>query len=192
MATTCLRVLCGILLRDAVRVPGHGAPRSPGWSLSSDRHRARRDNAARRCARTIRFASRVRDPGRDLATDPKKRQSHAGDDLCEQLIKYLTDVHGSEENAVRQLKAGADSVEHKGLAAALREHLTESEEHERLVRERLKALGASPSTLKDVAQQDITTVTGAVAGAAPDTTGKVAIRPTRSSTWRSPPTLCCA
>jgi ferritin-like metal-binding protein YciE len=98
------------------------------------------------------------------------------DSIQEQIVKYLTDVHSTEENAINQLKTGAESVEDPQLAQVLREHLAETEEHERLVRERLEALDASPSKMKDLAQKGAAAVTGAMAGAAPDTTGKVAIQ----------------
>jgi ferritin-like metal-binding protein YciE len=98
------------------------------------------------------------------------------DDIQGQIVKYLTDVHSTEENAIMQLQTGAKAVEDPELAEVLREHLVETEEHERLVRERLDQLDASPSKLKDVAQQGIAAVTGLVAGAAPDTTGKIAIQ----------------
>ena len=96
--------------------------------------------------------------------------------LQEQLVKYLTDVHSTEQNALTTLRAGADSVDDQELARVFREHLAETEQHERLVRQRLEALDAGPSTLKDVAQKGIATVTGAVANAAPDTAGKMAIQ----------------
>ncbi|HWE08241.1 MAG TPA: DUF892 family protein [Solirubrobacteraceae bacterium] len=97
-------------------------------------------------------------------------------DIREQIVKYLTDVHSTEENAADQLRAGADAVEDAQLAQVLRDHLQETEEHERLVRERLKALDASPSKLKDMAQKGVAAVGGGLSGAAPDTTGKVAIQ----------------
>jgi ferritin-like metal-binding protein YciE len=97
------------------------------------------------------------------------------DSLQEQLIKYLTDVHSTEQNAVSTLRAGADSVEDPELAAAFRKHLTETEEHERLIQGRLTALGAGSSRLKDVAQKGVAAMTGAVANVAPDTAGKMAI-----------------
>ncbi len=98
------------------------------------------------------------------------------DDLQEQIVKYLTDVHSTEENAASQLRSGAEAVEDAQLAEVLRDHLAETEEHERLVRSRLEALDASPSTLKDVAQKGVAAMGGALAGAAPDTTGKIAIQ----------------
>ncbi|HEV2771015.1 MAG TPA: DUF892 family protein [Solirubrobacteraceae bacterium] len=96
--------------------------------------------------------------------------------LQEQLVKYLTDVHSTEQNALEQLRTGAESVEDPQLASVLREHLAETEEQERLVRERLEAYAASPSKVKDLAQKGGAMATGALAKSAPDTTGKIAIQ----------------
>ncbi len=90
----------------------------------------------------------------------------------EQLVKYLTDVHSIEEQALAQMRRAPDLVEGP-LAADFRRHLEETESQERRVRERLQAHGASPATVKDVA--------GKVSGAgmvlfarfAPDTPGKL-------------------
>jgi ferritin-like metal-binding protein YciE len=98
------------------------------------------------------------------------------DDIQEQIVKYLRDLHSTEENAITQLKSGAEAVEDPTLAGVLREHLKETEEHEKLVRERLEALDSGPSTVKDVAQKGAAALTGMVSGAAPDTTGKIAIQ----------------
>jgi ferritin-like metal-binding protein YciE len=100
----------------------------------------------------------------------------ATDDIQEQIVKYLTDMHSTEENAITQLKAGSEAVSDPRLATVLREHLQETQEHERLVRERLEQLDASPSKLKDVAQKGAASLLGGIAGGAPDTTGKVAIQ----------------
>jgi ferritin-like metal-binding protein YciE len=94
----------------------------------------------------------------------------------EQLVSYLTDVHSTEQNALTQLKTGAEAAGHPRLAEAFREHLAETQEQERLVRERLQAHDAEPSKLKDAAQKGGAMVTGTVAKAAPDTTGKLAIQ----------------
>jgi ferritin-like metal-binding protein YciE len=98
------------------------------------------------------------------------------DSLQDQLVTYLTDVHATEQNALTTLRSGADSVDDPELALVFREHLVETEEHERLVKERLQALDAAPSTLKDVTHKGIAAITGAVANAAPDTAGKMAIQ----------------
>ncbi len=70
-------------------------------------------------------------------------------DLQEQLTKYLTDAHSIEEQALAQLRKAPDLAGDPELAAAFREHLTETEGHERLVRNLLEARDAAPSRVKD-------------------------------------------
>jgi ferritin-like metal-binding protein YciE len=93
--------------------------------------------------------------------------------IDDQLIKYLTDAHSIEEQAIAQMRAAPDLAGDPGLAEAFRAHLGESERHERLVRERLDAHGASPSKLKDA----VMAVGGKgfvlFARSQPDTTGKL-------------------
>jgi ferritin-like metal-binding protein YciE len=67
----------------------------------------------------------------------------------DQLVKYLTDAHAIEEQALQQLRKAPDVAGEPNLARIFREHLTETEEHERLVRGRLEAHDAAPSRLKD-------------------------------------------
>src|SRR4051794_150507 len=94
--------------------------------------------------------------------------------LQEQLVKYLTDVHSIEEQALAQLRSAPRMAGDEEIAAMFKEHEAETEEQKRLVEERLEAHGASPSKLKDAA--------GAVTGkgfvlfakANPDTPGKLA------------------
>src|SRR5436305_2036255 len=71
-------------------------------------------------------------------------------DATEQLTKYLTDAHSIEEQALQQLRKAPDVAGEPRIAAAFREHLAETEEHERLVRGLLEARGASPNVVKDV------------------------------------------
>ena len=93
--------------------------------------------------------------------------------IDEQLVKYLTDVHSIEVQALAQMRSAPDLAGDPQLAEAFRAHLTETERHEQLVRDRLDALGASPSKLKDLL--------GGVSGkgfvlfarSQPDTTGKL-------------------
>jgi ferritin-like metal-binding protein YciE len=68
----------------------------------------------------------------------------------DQLVKYLTDAHSIEEQALAQLRVAPDIAGNGRMAAILAEHLAETEVHERIVRARLEALGGSPSTVKDV------------------------------------------
>jgi ferritin-like metal-binding protein YciE len=69
--------------------------------------------------------------------------------LDEQLDAYLSDAHAIEEQALPQMRAAPDMAGDPELAAIFREHLTETEHQERLVRERLEARGGSPSRLKE-------------------------------------------
>jgi ferritin-like metal-binding protein YciE len=95
--------------------------------------------------------------------------------LQDQLTKYLTDVHSIEEQALAQMKAAPERAGDPALAEAFARHLPETEEHERLIRERLQARDASPAKVKDLAG----TLTGkgfvAFAAANPDTPGKLVV-----------------
>lgn len=69
-----------------------------------------------------------------------------------QLVKYLTDVHSIEEQALVQMRRAPNLVE-GDLSRCFSEHEGETESQERRVRERLRAHDASPSKLKDAAGQ---------------------------------------
>ncbi|HEV7585257.1 MAG TPA: DUF892 family protein [Solirubrobacteraceae bacterium] len=94
-------------------------------------------------------------------------------DLQDQLTKFLTDAHSIEQQALAQLKTAPKLASDPQIAAAFAEHLTETEGHELLVRERLSERSASPSVVKDL----LGTLTGkgfvAFARTQPDTTGKL-------------------
>lgn len=69
--------------------------------------------------------------------------------LDEQLTKYLADAHSIESQALTQLRTAPDIAGEPKLAEAFRVHLTETERHERLTRERLEARGGKPSAIKE-------------------------------------------
>src|ERR671936_2329390 len=71
------------------------------------------------------------------------------EDIQEQLTKYLTDAHSIEVQALAQLRTAPDLAGDPELASNFREHLRETEGHERLVREALEARDAKPSRTKD-------------------------------------------
>jgi ferritin-like metal-binding protein YciE len=73
--------------------------------------------------------------------------------LDEQLDKYLADAHAIEEQALAQLRTAPDIAGDPELADAFRQHLGETERHERLVRQRLEARGGSPSRFKKVVME---------------------------------------
>ncbi len=91
----------------------------------------------------------------------------------DQLVKYLADAHSIEEQALAQLRVAPRLAGEGRMAAALSEHLRETEGHEQLVRDRLEELGGSPSTLKDVVMAAGGKGFVLFARAQPDTPGKL-------------------
>src|SRR4051812_32466894 len=71
------------------------------------------------------------------------------EDIREQLTKYLTDAHSIEAQALAQLRTAPDLAGDPELAANFRDHLLETEEHERRIDAALEARGAKPSRVKD-------------------------------------------
>jgi len=70
-------------------------------------------------------------------------------DLQEQLTKYLIDAHAIEVQALAQLRTATDIAGDAELSAMYREHLIETEGHERATRSALAARDAKPSRTKD-------------------------------------------
>lgn len=93
--------------------------------------------------------------------------------LEEQLTKHLTDAHSIEVQALLQMRVAPRMARDPQLARAFREHIVETEEQERLVRERLAARGADPSRLKDVAGRAGGVGMVLFARTQPDTPGKL-------------------
>ena len=95
------------------------------------------------------------------------------ENLQDQLTKYLTDAHSIEEQALAQMKVAPALSGDPEIAGAFSRHLRETEDHERFVRERLQARGASPAKVKDLV--GLLTGKGFVvfARSQPDTTGKL-------------------
>jgi ferritin-like metal-binding protein YciE len=95
--------------------------------------------------------------------------------LKEQLIKYLTDAHSIERQALAQMKAAPRIAGDPEIAEIFSQHLRETETHDRLVSGRLEAYSANPSVVKDVAG----TLTGygfaLFARLNPDTPGKLVV-----------------
>jgi len=96
-----------------------------------------------------------------------------GHPMDEQLVAYLADAHSIEEQALQQLRGAPDAAGDADLARIFRDHLTETEGHERAMRSRLEAHGEGSSALKDLLMR----VGGAgfllFAKAQPDTPGKL-------------------
>jgi ferritin-like metal-binding protein YciE len=94
-------------------------------------------------------------------------------DIADQLTKYLTDAHAIEEQALAQMRSAPDIAGDTQLSAMYREHLGETEQHERLVRELLEARGASPSRVKDAVMAAGGKGFVLFAASQPDTPGKL-------------------
>ena len=94
-------------------------------------------------------------------------------DLQEQLTKHLTDVHSIEEQALQQMLVAPRMARDPELARAFREHLDETREQERRVRERLSARGDDPSRVKDLAGRAGGIGMVLFARTQPDTPGKL-------------------
>jgi ferritin-like metal-binding protein YciE len=69
----------------------------------------------------------------------------------DQLTKYLTDVHSIEVQALAQLEAAPGLAADSRLSGAFEQHLEETRDQERRVRDALDARGVDTSTLKDLA-----------------------------------------
>lgn len=93
--------------------------------------------------------------------------------LHKQLVKYLTDAHAIEEQALPQMKAAPGMARDERLAQIFREHHTETENHEQRVRERLEALGESPSRVKDAVMKAGGVGFALFAKSQPDSPGKL-------------------
>jgi ferritin-like metal-binding protein YciE len=96
------------------------------------------------------------------------------DTLDQQLTKYLTDAHSVEEQALQQLRTAPDIAGDEELARIYREHLAETEGHERRVRDRLTARDADPSKAKDLIARAGGVAMLLFARSQPDTPGKLA------------------
>jgi ferritin-like metal-binding protein YciE len=95
--------------------------------------------------------------------------------IAQQLTKYLADVHSIEVQAVAQLERAPSIAGDEQIAAAFREHLEETLDHERKIRARLKQRGEGSSPLKDTAGRVGGWAMIAFARLNPDTPGKLTV-----------------
>jgi ferritin-like metal-binding protein YciE len=109
----------------------------------------------------------------DNAVDASLRDKDA-DDLRDELKNYLSDAHAIESQAIQLLDKGQDLAGDDRLAHLYAEHLTETRAQQETVRERLEALGGSPTPLKDAGMRVGALNWGAFFAAQPDTPGKLA------------------
>jgi ferritin-like metal-binding protein YciE len=89
------------------------------------------------------------------------------------LTDSLSDAHSIEEQALVQMKRASKIAGDPGLAEAFRKHEAETHPHEQLVRERLEALDAKPSAVKEAIMKMGGIAFVLFAKANPDTPGKL-------------------
>src|SRR5918995_1351543 len=71
------------------------------------------------------------------------------DKLREKLADYLEDAHAMEQSVLRSLDSMISTTEDPEIRSMLEHHKEQTERHERLLRERLDALGEGSSTPKE-------------------------------------------
>ena len=90
------------------------------------------------------------------------------------VTEYLRDIHALEEQSLEQLRSAPEIAGEPALAAALQDHLTETETHERIVRELLEKRNGGNSLVKDAIMRVGGEGFVMFARAQPDTPGKLA------------------
>ena len=93
-------------------------------------------------------------------------------DLQEKLIESIQDAHAMESSVRSLLDSLVLNTDDEEMKRALEEHKMETERHERLLKERLQALGAEPSTRKEAQSLVGTLMKGVVDQVRSDKPGK--------------------
>ena len=110
----------------------------------------------------------------DATVEASLREKNA-DDLQEELVKYLTDAHAIEAQAIQMLEAAPKIVgDVPELEKLFKDHLDETRAQQEIVEARLDALDARPNKLKDAAMRVGALNVGGFFKANPDTPAKLA------------------
>ncbi|MBO0708353.1 MAG: DUF892 family protein, partial [Candidatus Dormibacteraeota bacterium] len=89
------------------------------------------------------------------------------------LTRWLSDAHALEEQALVQMRRAPNIAGTGDLSDAFRAHVTETEEHEQLVDQRLRARGGEPSAAKELVMKGGGLGFAIFAQLQPDTPGKL-------------------
>jgi ferritin-like metal-binding protein YciE len=109
----------------------------------------------------------------DRAAEASLRAKRS-DDPAHDLVKYLADAHAIEAQAIQLLERAPKLAGDAELERLYREHLDETYGQQRLVAQRLQAVGGSPNKLKDAAMRLGALNWGTFFQSHPDTPGKLA------------------
>ncbi len=96
------------------------------------------------------------------------------DGSAEHLTNFLSDAYSIEQQALAQMRTAPDMAGSARLAQHFREHLVETERQAEMVKDRLDAIGGSPSKLKDAVMRLGGKGFLLFARVQPDTPGKLA------------------
>jgi ferritin-like metal-binding protein YciE len=112
----------------------------------------------------------------DEAVEDSPSDSHLGDlgDLSA-LVSYLADVHAIEQQAIALLERASTAAGDPLFTEVYERHLERSREHADMIKRRLAAHDARPSTLKDSAMRFGGLNWSAFFRVHPDTPGKLAV-----------------
>ncbi len=94
--------------------------------------------------------------------------------IQQQLVSYLKDAHALEQMSLRMTEAAAKATDDPELHGLFQHHHEETQEHERLIRERIEAHGQSTSKMKDLGGMLAALGKGVGAMAPSDTPGRLA------------------
>src|SRR5215207_776576 len=112
------------------------------------------------------------------------------DTIEEQLTKHLTDAHSIEVQALLQMRVAPRMARDPQLARAFREHIVETEEQERRVRERLRAHAADPRSSRTWPAARVASAWCCSPARSPTRPESLLLTRTPTSIWSSPPTSC--
>ncbi len=96
------------------------------------------------------------------------------DKMREQLIAYLKDAHALEQMSLTMTATSAKSARGPVLRALFERHHEETEEHERLIRQRVEAYGEKTSTVRDIGARVAALAKGVATLVPGDTPGRLA------------------
>jgi ferritin-like metal-binding protein YciE len=91
----------------------------------------------------------------------------------DQLRAYLKNAHAIEQMSLQMTQAAAKAIKDPELKQLFEHHHDETQEHERLIRERIEAHGDSTSTIKDMGARVAAMAKGMAATLPPDTPGRL-------------------